>query len=95
MNTPYLKPTKSARGVRLLDITSPAFKADPYPFYARLRAEQPVARARMGKLETWLITRYDDVQLALKDERLVKNPHSVQSAAQQRLIAERLGASAP
>ena len=25
------------------DLASPRFKADPYPFYARLRAEAPVA----------------------------------------------------
>lgn len=58
------------------DLTSPAFKANPHPFYARLRAERPVVRVRMpdGK-PAWLLTRYGDVQNALKDERLSKNPY--------------------
>jgi cytochrome P450 len=55
-------------------IASPEFKANPYPFYARLRAEEPVYRLTMLNKETaWLITRYDDVALVLKDERFVKD----------------------
>ena len=62
------------------DLTSPAFKANPHPFYARLRAERPVVRVRMpdGK-PAWLLTRYGDVQNAFKDERLSKNPYSTLS----------------
>ena len=30
-----------------IDIASPEFKADPYPFYARLRAEAPVHRVTL------------------------------------------------
>jgi cytochrome P450 len=53
---------------------SAEFKADPYRFYARLRAEAPVHRVALpGKLPAWLIARYDDVAAALKDERLVKD----------------------
>lgn len=56
------------------DITSREHKADPFPFYARLRAEEPVYRARLpDKREPWLVTRYDDVLAALKDPRLVKD----------------------
>ena len=55
-------------------IGSPQFKANPYPFYARLRSELPVCRVALpGKLDAWLITRYDDVLAALKDERLAKD----------------------
>ena len=55
-------------------IGSPQFKANPYPFYARLRSELPVCRVALpGKLDAWLITRYDDVFAALKDERLAKD----------------------
>ena len=32
--------------VREVDLGRPAFKADPYPFYARLRAEAPVCPLR-------------------------------------------------
>jgi cytochrome P450 len=50
------------------DVSSPAFKADPYPFYARLRAEAPVYRARLALwLSAWLVTRYDDVVFVLKE----------------------------
>src|SRR5713226_3223071 len=57
-----------------VNIASPEFKANPYPFYARLRAEEPVYRLTMLNKETaWLITRYDDVAMVLKDERFVKD----------------------
>ena len=36
----------------------PAFIADPYPFYRRLRETAPVFKTPQG---LWLITRYDDV----------------------------------
>jgi cytochrome P450 PksS len=39
-----------------------------------LRAESPVHRVNLpGKQQAWLITRYDDVVRALKDERLAKD----------------------
>ena len=59
--------------------TSPArsHKADPYPFYARLRAEAPVHRVTLPDRQTaWLVTRYDDVAAALKDERFAKDKAS-------------------
>ncbi len=53
---------------------SPAFKADPYPFYARLRDAEPVCRVQLKNgRSAWLITLYDDVLRALKDERLAKD----------------------
>jgi cytochrome P450 len=59
-----------------IDIFSPEHKRDPFPFYARLRAEAPVCRVKtrlMGPV--WLITRYDDVVACLKDpDRFVKAP---------------------
>jgi len=57
-----------------VNIASPAHKADPYPFYARLRAEAPVYQVRLPDRQTaWLVTRYADVAAALKDERFVKD----------------------
>lgn len=47
---------KSAAG-KLVDITRAEFKANPFPYYAQLREHQPVMRARMGRLEGWLLTR--------------------------------------
>src|SRR5712692_4040465 len=57
------------------NLASPAFKANPYPFYSRLRAEAPVFQVSLpGGQSAWLITRYDDVLAALKDARLVRCP---------------------
>ncbi len=56
------------------DLASPRFKANPYPFYARLRAEAPVYRTMLPYWgATWLVTRYDDVLAVLKDERFAKD----------------------
>jgi cytochrome P450 PksS len=58
-----------------VNLASPEFKANPYPFYARLRAEAPVHRMTLPTGETaWLVTRYDDAATVLKDERFLKNP---------------------
>src|SRR5262245_40861850 len=56
------------------DIASPEFKADPFEFYARLRAETPVFRVKLpNRQHAWLLSRYDDTLAMLKDERLVKD----------------------
>lgn len=48
----------------------PAFIADPYPFYRRLREHAPVFKAPQG---FWLITRYDDTAFVLRDKRFGKD----------------------
>lgn len=60
----------------LTDITSSRHKADPYPFYARLRDQAPVCRVSIPpkRQEAWLVTRYKDVSDLLKDPRLAKDP---------------------
>ena len=65
------EPTSRERAV---NIASPAFKANPYPFYAQLRAEAPVFRTPLPDGDTaWLVTRYDDVAAVLKDDRYSKD----------------------
>lgn len=49
-----------------LDPFAPAALADPYPIYARLRATSPIHRFPDG---SWLLTRYADVDSALRDQR--------------------------
>ena len=54
-----------------VDLLDSAFKADPYPTYARLRSSTPVSRAALPDGRgVWLITRYEDVLAVLKDEPL-------------------------
>jgi cytochrome P450 len=66
------------------DLASPRFKADPYPFYARLRAEAPVWRTTLpDKRTAWLVTRYEDVAGVLKDDRLAKDPLNAQDPEQR------------
>jgi cytochrome P450 len=57
-----------------IDISHPKFKANPYPYYARWRAESPVPRLHLPDARTaWLVTRYDDAAAVLKDERFGKD----------------------
>lgn len=64
-------------------IASSDFKANPHPFYARLRAEAPVCRVRLpDKQEAWLVARYDDVLALLKDSRFAKDRHNAMTAEQ-------------
>ena len=79
--SPDLAPSK-------LDLVSQSFKANPYPTFARLRAEAPVALTRLPEgRHAWLISRYADVLAALKDPRLVKDRRRV--ATQHRAQFER------
>jgi cytochrome P450 PksS len=58
------------------DLSSPRFKADPHPFYARLRAEAPVYPVIVrvpDRRRAWLVTRYDDIAAVLEDGRVVKD----------------------
>ena len=63
----------------------PAFVADPYPTYRRLRAEDPVHHSPLG---FWVLTRYDDVVAALRDPRLAKEAIAA-------FVAARFGAPVP
>lgn len=63
-----------------LDTSDHAFRADPYPTYARLRREAPLARTKLPMVGPgWVLTRYDDVAAALKDPRFASD--SRQAAA--------------
>ena len=68
------------------NIVSPAFKADPLPASALLRAELPVARVSVPGVagDAFLVTRYEDVVAVLRDERFVKDARSVRDPGDQR-----------
>lgn len=55
------------------DLARPEFKANPYPFYARLRREEPVCRISAAFMNAWLVTRYDDAVTVLRDPRISKD----------------------
>lgn len=64
--------------IQPVDMASPQFKANPFPFYAQLRNEAPVYRLTLNRPANnplWIITRYQDVASVLKDERFVKDPN--------------------
>ncbi|MFF7295771.1 cytochrome P450 [Streptomyces sp. NPDC008265] len=70
----------------LLPYADPAFVADPFPLYRKLREEGPVRRTVIaGGLEAWLVTRYEDALAALSDTRLSSD---VRDASDPRLLAQ-------
>src|SRR2546421_9126694 len=71
--------------VTQVEVTNATFKANPFPFYAQLRAEAPVFPVTVPmptKQRAWLVTRYSDVQDVLKDARFAKNPRNAMSPEQ-------------
>lgn len=66
----------------LPNIAAPAFKRDPFPILARMRAECPVVQLPPGgKIGPWLVTRHADVVALLKDDRFAKDVRNVPGAA--------------
>lgn len=63
-------PDSLAPQVPVFNPLDPAFIADPYPIYHQLRAAAPVWLSPLGQ---WILTRYEDVALVLRDKRFGKN----------------------
>lgn len=75
--------TDPVQSLASVDITDAAFKANPFPFYAQLRAEAPIFAVKLPtKQRAWLVTRYDDVLSVLKDERFAKDRRNAMSPEQ-------------
>lgn len=75
------------RDAQAVLLSGAAFKANPYPTYAQLRAEAPAycRVSRDGAARMWFLTRYDDVATALRDDRrFVKDVDATLTPAQQR-----------
>jgi cytochrome P450 len=51
-----------------LNMMSPEFREDPYPFYAKLRKEAPVCQVDPHGL--WAVSRYEDIITVFKDPEL-------------------------
>ncbi|MGE4607360.1 MAG: cytochrome P450 [Myxococcota bacterium] len=74
---------------------SPEIRVDPYPTYARLRAEAPIYRAR--EADAWVLSRYEDVRFLLSHDELFSSdamgaalagraPRAVQGAGTPRIV---------
>jgi len=57
------------------DPFAPAVIADPYPFYARLLAEEAVHRDERNDL--WVLSRHEDVAAALRSHRVLSSAEGV------------------
>jgi len=63
-----------------LDLYADAVRADPYPLLDELREAAPVHWVSQQGLESWIVTRYDEVRFVLADPRFVKQPATVPEA---------------
>jgi pimeloyl-[acyl-carrier protein] synthase len=63
----------------LFNPLSPAFHADPYPFYRQLRETEPVYLSPMG---LWILTAYDECVTSLRDPRFGRDGFEAILAAQ-------------
>ncbi|WP_438481193.1 cytochrome P450 [Oleiharenicola lentus] len=52
-------------------LSAPTMLSDPFPAYARLRAEAPIAWSE--RWQAWVVSRYSDVQVSLKDKENLSN----------------------
>jgi len=59
------------------EIFSPEFAADPYPLYKRMRDEYPLYFH--GPTQAWILSRYDDVRLALHDAAFTTRSYAAQT----------------
>ncbi|HEY0181399.1 MAG TPA: cytochrome P450 [Rhodopila sp.] len=60
----------SVAAAQPFDFRDPAFLADPYPVFRRLRVHAPVWKAPFGR---WFLTGYEDTALMLRDRRFGKD----------------------
>lgn len=66
--------TNAADVVRL-DPSDPAFTTDRHTAYRRLRETSPIARTVVNGQDSWLLTGYADVEIALKSAKNTVQPH--------------------
>ena len=71
-NIPAAGATPFDPSLSLFQLLDPAVHADPWPFYRRLREEAPVMWDPF--MFTWVVTRYDDVMLVLKEFSADRTP---------------------
>lgn len=60
-----------------LNLVSSAFKVNPYPVFSLLREKFPLYQLTPNNHPTWIISRFEDAEAILKDQRFVKSMHKV------------------
>lgn len=71
----------------MIDLASATHKAASHHVYAKLRIDTPICRIKLPRGQTgWLVTRYEDVSLLLKNDRLVKD--AVNALTSEKLAKE-------
>jgi cytochrome P450 len=66
-----------------VNLISGEFKANPFPYYARLRTSAPIYRTTMANIgHVTLVTRYEDVLALLKDNRFSKEVRKARNLEQ-------------
>jgi cytochrome P450 len=69
---------------------------NPYRWLGELREAGPVQRVRMrGDLDTWVVTRYDDVLAAMSDSRLSSDPRTAREVFKDSALGDRFDDNAP
>ncbi|RPK47074.1 cytochrome P450 [Streptomyces sp. ADI93-02] len=74
------------------------FSANPYPYYAKMRAEGPVHQVRTDDFERiWMVVGYEEARAALADQRFSKDWRTTErfSAASNPINANMLEMDAP
>lgn len=75
---------------------TPDFTQNPYPVYARLREEEPIAQLMFPDGQFgWMITRYEDAAEVLKDNRFIKDMTKVFGSGSQSIFTSNMLFSDP
>lgn len=74
-------------------IDSPAFAADPFPYYRELQASDPVQWSR--RWNCWVVTRYEEVRTCLQDFRRFSNVGRITGLFHRHFDAAQLAALQP
>ncbi|QDH23191.1 cytochrome P450 family protein [Saccharibacillus brassicae] len=70
---------------------TPEFTQNPYPVYARMREEEPIAKQMFpGGQFGWMITRYEDAVEVLKDNRFIKDMKKIYGPGSQSVFTNNM-----
>ncbi|MDO3412294.1 cytochrome P450 [Saccharibacillus sp. CPCC 101409] len=87
-----MKPNESARS----GLFTPEFTQNPYPAYARMREDEPIAKLMFPDGQFgWMITRYEDAAEILKDNRFIKDMTKIYGSAGQSIFTSNMLFSDP